>query len=80
MVKMSDPVGMGIGTVTVVTTTDGGRPPEWFAQRIMDKLMYVGDNAPEPIREQALVYQQKMHAIILAGIKAAIESDRNYRN
>jgi len=72
-------VGMGMGNVTVVTTSGGGRPPEYFAQRIMDKLMYVGDNAPDPIKEQALVYQQKMHAIILAGIKAAIESDRIYR-
>ena len=71
--------GMSVGNVTVVTTTNGGRPPEHFAERIMDKLMYVSDNIPEPLKDQVLSYQHQMHQIILAGIKAAIESDRIYR-
>lgn len=68
-----------VGTVEVITTVNGGRPPEYFAQRVVDRLMYVGDNAPEPIREQALAFRDRMHAVILDGIKAAIESDRVYR-
>lgn len=72
-------MGMGIGNVRVVTTINGGRPPEFFAERIMDKLMYVDDFAPEPIKSQALEYQYIIREIILAGIKAAIESDRAYR-
>jgi hypothetical protein len=79
MMAISDNIGMGIGTVRVVTTTNGGRPPEFFAERIMDKLMYVDDRAPEPIKSQALEYQLIIREIILAGIKAAIESDRHYR-
>jgi hypothetical protein len=71
--------GMEIGNVTVVTTANGGRTPEYFAERIMDRLMYIGDNIPEPLKEQVLSYQHQMHQIILAGIRAAIESDRNYR-
>jgi hypothetical protein len=79
MVLENGATGMSIGTVKVVTTRDGGRPPEFFAERIMDRLMYVGDNIPEPLKEQVLTYQYQMHQIILAGIKAAIESDRVYR-
>jgi hypothetical protein len=76
---LSDNIGMGIGKVSVVTSTNGGLPPEHFAERIMDKLMYVDDFAPEPIKSQALEYQYIIREIILAGIKAAIESDRAYR-
>ena len=76
---LSDNIGMGIGKVSVVTSTNGGLPPEHFAERIMDKLMYVDDFAPEPIKSQALEYQYIIREIILAGIKAAIELDRAYR-
>jgi hypothetical protein len=68
-----------VGSVTVVTTTNGGRPPEYFAERIVERLMFIGDDAPEPIREQALAFRDRMHAVILDGIKAAIDSDRVYR-
>ena len=68
-----------VGSVTVVTTTNGGRPPEYFAERIVERLMFIGDNAPEPIREQALAFRDRMHAVILDGIRKAIESDRVYR-
>jgi hypothetical protein len=79
MVLQFDGTTMSVGSVKVVTTSNGGRPPEFFAERIMDRLMYVGDNIPEPLKEQVLSYQVQMHQIILAGIKAAIESDRIYR-
>ena len=68
-----------VGSVTVVTTTNGGRPPEYFAERIVERLMFIGDNAPEPIREQALAFRDRMHAVILDGIRKAIELDRVYR-
>jgi len=74
-----DGSSMGVGNVMVVTTSNGGRPPEFFAQRIVDRLMYIGDQAPEPIRAQAQAFRDRMHAVILDGIKQAIESDRVYR-
>jgi hypothetical protein len=76
---MNGSTGMSIGKVTVVTTSNGGRTPEYFAERVMDRLMYIGDEVPDPVKQQVLAYQYQMHQIILAGIKAAIESDRNYR-
>jgi hypothetical protein len=70
---------MAVGTVTVVTTSDGGHPPEFYAQRIVDRLIFVGDQAPEPIRAQALTYKDQIFAIVLAGIQRAIADDRAYR-
>jgi hypothetical protein len=74
-----DAAGMSIGTVRVVTTDNGPLPPEHFAERIVDKLIYIGDQAPQPIRDQALAFKGTMLAIVLAGIRAAIDSDRAYR-
>jgi hypothetical protein len=74
-----DTLGLLHGTVSVVTTSNGGRPPEYFAERIMQRLLHISDQMPEPIKAQAFAYREQMAAIILDGIKAAIESDRNYR-
>jgi hypothetical protein len=76
---ITDPFTSSVGQVMVVTTTDGGRPPEYFAERIMASLMFIGDQAPQPIRDQAFAFRDRMHAVILDGIKQAIESDRVYR-
>jgi hypothetical protein len=71
--------GAQLGRVTVVTTTDGDHPPEYYAQRIVDRLIVIGEHAPEPIKAQALAYRQHMLATVLDGLKRAIESDRLYR-
>lgn len=77
--SLSDPVPMAVGNVTVATTTGGGHPPEFFAERIVDRLIVVADNAPEPIKAQALAYRENMLVIVLEGIKRALASDRAYR-
>ena len=77
--SLSDPVPMSVGTVTVATTTNSGHPPEFFAERIVDRLILVGENAPEPIKAQALAYRESMLAVVLEGINRAIASDRAYR-
>lgn len=75
----TEPAGTSVGLVQVHTSQNGGHPPEFFAQRIVDRLIYVGDQAPQPIRDQAHAYRDKMYEVVLAGIKAALASDRNYR-
>lgn len=69
----------GLGIVTVATSSNGGHPPEFFALRIVDRLIAIGDNAPQPIRDQALAYREQMLAIVLGGLVQAIRSDRAYR-
>lgn len=70
---------VSVGTVNIVTTSGEGHSPEYYAQRIMDKLMHVGDQAPQPIRDQAHAFRDRMHAVVLAGIRQAIADDRAYR-
>lgn len=73
------PVESQIGSVIVTTTTGGGRPPEWFAEEIVRRLIRVADTAPQPIRDQAFAFRDQMMEIVLAGIREAIETDRIYR-
>ena len=75
----TDPVGPQVGQVTVATSNNGGHPPEFFAERIVARLMHISETAPEPIKAQALVFREHMLAIVLDGIKRAIKSDRAYR-
>jgi len=72
----TNPASMEVGSVTVVTTTGGGHPVEFWAERIVEKLMSISETAPEPIRAQALAYRERMYAVVLNGIKQAIASDR----
>jgi hypothetical protein len=76
---ITDPIGLVMGQVKVVTTDHAPTPPEHFAERIVDRLIFVGDSAPEPIKAQALAYREAMLDIVLRGIRAAIDSDRMYR-
>ena len=68
--------GASIGKFEVHTTSNRGHPPEFYADRITDKLIYVAAEAPPPIRDQALAYRDSMHAVVLSGIRNAIQSDR----
>lgn len=74
-----DPFAMALGKVEVVTTSNGGLPPEYWAERVTARLMGISENAPEPIKAQALAYKDAMQSVILEGIKRAIASDRAYR-
>ena len=50
---MFDPVSGTVATVSVETTNNGGHPPEFWAKRLADRIMYVSQYAPPPIRDQA---------------------------
>ena len=58
----------------------GNHEPEFFARRAMEKILYIADTTPEPIRTQAYAYRDQIYALVLDGINRAIQSDRNNRN
>ena len=66
---------IGIGAVEVVATIDGGHPPEFYAERIVAKLLYVSESAPPEIKLQALVYQEALRDVVLKGVRRAILSN-----
>lgn len=76
---MMDEAGATVGNVMVATTSGKGHDPEFFADRIVAKLIHIGESAPQPIRDQALAYREQMKVIVLDGLNRAIASDRAYR-
>lgn len=67
--------GVSVGPFRVETTSNGGHPPEFFAQRICDKLISIAQTAPPELRVQAMEYQEAMRSVILVGINGAIRSN-----
>lgn len=66
---------IAVGKVTVATTSDGGHPPEFYAERICARLIAISETAPPEIRAQALAYREQMQAVLLDGIRRAILSN-----
>jgi len=43
-----------VGTVTVITSNNGGHSPEQIAELALNKIMIVSETAPPVIRDQAI--------------------------
>ncbi len=69
-----------LGNVGVVTTNGRPHSLEFHADRIVERLIHVSENAPEPIKAQALIFKDSLKKIILAGLQDVVNSDRMYRN
>jgi hypothetical protein len=60
----------------VHTTENRGHSPEELAEMALDKIIFVGEEVPEPIRQQALAYRDKLREILLYYMHKAVQSDR----
>lgn len=67
---------MQLGSVKVITTDNRGQTPEEVAQRCLNRLIYVADDAPDAIRQQANAYRDFMYQTLVHFMKEAIRSDR----
>ncbi len=65
-----------IGRFEVVTTHNGGHSPEFYAERLCDRIISVADSAPEPIRLQARVFRETLRELTLATVRSAMASER----
>jgi|TARA_R100000479_G_scaffold172595_1_gene117390 hypothetical protein len=75
MVIKITPDGMPeLGVVEVATSNFGGHPPEYWAERLTEKIVgYSEDNEPH-INEQAKAYREQIKQVCLIYIKNAIKS------
>lgn len=62
--------------VDVLTTSGRGFTPEEVAKRCSDKLIFVADNAPIEIRDQARAFKNNIERLIAHYMREAIASDR----
>ena len=65
-----------VGTVMVYTSNDSGHSPEQIADMALNKIMSVSDSAPPVIRDQAVVYRDKLKEILIYYMKSMANSER----
>lgn len=70
------PMGIKAGSVRVETTNNDGHSPEFFAERLVEKMISISLDAPPEIRMQALAYRESIRSICLGMIERAILSSR----
>ena len=69
-------VSMTVGNVDVQTTNNRGLSVEEVAQRAVDKILYVAENAPEPIKDQANAFKDTVRGVIVYYMQHAVDQDR----
>jgi hypothetical protein len=72
----TEPLSTSVFDVSVVTSDNGGHPPEFWAKRAAERIVQVSNTAPPVIRDQAIAFQSQVEQVILDHIKRAIRCDR----
>ena len=63
-----------LGEIKVVTSSNGGHSPEFWAEQATKKICDYSNEAPEHIKQQAHAFQTQVYNVILHSIKNAIKS------
>jgi DNA-binding phage protein len=63
-------------SVEIQTTDNRGQTPEEVAQRCVNKIIGISNNAHPAIKDQAHAYRLQMEKIIAIYMRQAIRSDR----
>ena len=75
MVDEITPAGMpGLGLIEAKTTNFGGHPPEFWAERLTEKIVSSSDRSDPHIQEQARAYKELIYKVCLIYIKNALKS------
>jgi len=67
---------MQVGQVKVVTTQNCGLTPEYWADRALEKIVYVAADSNPYIRDQAEAFKDSIRQVLIYYVKQAITSDR----
>lgn len=63
--------------VKVHTTNNRGHDPQFWVDRVMERLLSVSENADPIVKEQAKAFKDSIQALLLFYINQAIKSDRS---
>jgi len=69
-------VTSNLGSVGVKTTQNKGLSPEYWTERIMERLVSVSENADPMVKAQAEAFKDTIQTVVLLYMKQAIASDR----
>lgn len=67
---------LALGKVKVLTTDNGGFSAEYWGDRLANKICQVSEDAPEPIRLQAMKYRDEIRQQCILYMKNAMASER----
>ncbi len=67
--------GTSLGLFKVTTSSGGGHPVAFWVDDITAQIIHVSNDAPAPIRDQALAYRDSVRAVLAAGIRNAVLSN-----
>lgn len=69
--------GLGsVGSVKVMTTSGRGFTVEHWADRCLERIVFVGKDCAPVIRDQAIEYKEAIRTALIYYMKQAIKSDR----
>ena len=69
------PAGMpGLGIIEAKTSNYGGHPPEFWAERLTEKIVSSSDSEDPYIKEQARAYRDMIYKVCLIYIENALKS------
>ena len=75
MVDQITPAGMPrLGLIEAKTSNYGGHPPEFWAERLTEKIVSTSESEDPYIKEQAKAYRDAIYQVCLIYIKNAIKS------
>jgi len=63
-----------LGMVEIATTKYGGHPPEFWAERLTEKIVSNSNSEDPYIQEQAKAYKDMIYQVSLIYIKNALKS------
>ena len=65
-----------VGAVEVHTTQNRGHSAEELTEMALNKIILIGEEAPEPIRMQAEAYRDRLRNVIMFYMRQAMLSER----
>jgi hypothetical protein len=65
-----------VGHAYVCATQNRGHNAEELADMALNKIVYIGDNVPDPIKEQALAYRENLRDVLVFYMRQAMLSER----
>ena len=75
MVDEITPAGMpALGLIEAKTSNYGGHPPEFWAERLTEKIVSTSDSENPYIKEQARAYRDMIYKVCLIYIENALKS------
>ena len=69
-------IDTAVGNVLVQTTSNRGFTPEEVAERCLDRIVSVAEDATPEVRAQAQAFKENIRKLLVYYMKEAIKSDR----